>query len=241
MNGTVKAAPSQAPAFELPRIVLADGTLEALKWLALTLMTLDHVNKYLLHEAVPALFAAGRLAMPLFGFVLAYNLARPETLAAGVYSRVLQRLAIYGAIATVPCIALGGIAWGWWPLNIMAMLFVAVGVMYLVEKGGKANFALAVMLFVLGGGIVEFWWPGVALCLAAWRYCKRPSWSALIVWICALASLFIINSNMWALALLPLVFVAAPRINLNMPRLSRVFYAYYPAHLIVLWILTRHS
>ncbi|TVT60042.1 MAG: conjugal transfer protein TraX [Azoarcus sp. PHD] len=241
MSDTARAAPGQAPAFELPRIVVADGTLEALKWLALALMTLDHANKYLLRDAVPALFAVGRLAMPLFGFVLAYNLARAETLAAGVYSRVLQRLAIYGTLATVPCIALGGIAWGWWPLNIMAMMFVATGVMFLVEKGGKANFALAVLLFVLGGGIVEFWWPGVALCLAAWRYCKRPSWSALIFWIGALASLFIINSSLWALAVLPLVLVVAPRIDLNMPRLSRVFYAYYPAHLVVLWVLTRHS
>lgn len=239
MNRTAKAQPSQAPAFEPPRISLADGTIEALKWLALALMTLDHVNKYLLHDAVPAMFAAGRLALPLFGFVLAYNLARPGTLAKGVYPRALKRLAIAGAIASIPFIALGGLAWGWWPLNIMATLLVAAAVMYLVEKGGKGNFALAVLLFVLGGGIVEFWWPGVALCLAAWRYCKRPSWAALLSWAGAVAALFIINGNLWALAALPLVFVA-PCINLDMPRLSRVFYTYYPAHLAVLWILARH-
>lgn len=31
----------------LPRLVLSDGALEALKWTALLLMTGDHVNKYL--------------------------------------------------------------------------------------------------------------------------------------------------------------------------------------------------
>lgn len=240
MNRAARAEPSRARAFELPRIVLGGGTVEALKWLALALMTLDHVNKYLLHDAVPAMFAAGRLALPLFGFVLAYNLARPGTVARGVYPRVLKRLAIAGAIASIPFVALGGLGWGWWPLNIMATLLVAAAVMYLVEKGGKGNCALAVLIFVMGGGIVEFWWPGVALCVAAWHYCKRPSWTALTIWIAAVAALFIINSNLWALAALPLVF-AAPRINLDIPRLSRVFYTYYPAHLVVLWILARHS
>ena len=240
MRRATKVQPSQMGAFEPPRLVLADGTLEALKWLALALMTLDHVNKYLLHDAVPAMFAAGRLALPLFGFVLAYNLARPQALARGVYSRVLKRLAIFGVIASVPFIALGGLAWDWWPLNIMAMLFVAAGVMYLVEKGSKGSFALAVLFFILGGGLVEFWWPGVALCLAAWCYCKRPSWSALGVWIAALAALFVINRSLWALTVLPLVFVAA-HIKLNIPRLGRVFYVYYPAHLVVLLVLARHS
>ncbi len=52
---------------------IESGTLEGLKWLGLLLMTVDHVNKYLLHDAIPALFAAGRLAVPLFSFVLAYK------------------------------------------------------------------------------------------------------------------------------------------------------------------------
>lgn len=52
-----------------------DGTVEALKWLALALMTGDHVNKYLFNGTLPFLFEAGRLALPIFVFVLAYNLA----------------------------------------------------------------------------------------------------------------------------------------------------------------------
>ena len=63
-------APVRAPVSTAPRMVLSSGSLEALKWLSLLLMTLDHVNKHLLHASVPELFAAGRLALPLFGFVL---------------------------------------------------------------------------------------------------------------------------------------------------------------------------
>ena len=56
-----------------------------MKWLALVLMTGDYVNKYLFNGTLPRLFNAGRVTLPLFVFVLAYNLARPDTLERGVY------------------------------------------------------------------------------------------------------------------------------------------------------------
>ena len=48
-------------------------------------MTGDYVNKYLFNGTLPRLFNAGRVTLPLFVFVLAYNLARPDTLERGVY------------------------------------------------------------------------------------------------------------------------------------------------------------
>ena len=56
------------------------------------------------------LFETGRVAMPLFVFVLAYNLARPDALARGAYPRCMKRLALFGALATPPFVALGGLA-----------------------------------------------------------------------------------------------------------------------------------
>lgn len=222
----------------LPRLVLADGTLEGVKWLALVLMTLDHANKHLLHDSLPAIFYAGRLAMPLFAFVLAYNLARPESLASGAYGRACRRLAIGGLVASVPFIGLGGLVWEWWPLNIMFMLLVSASVMFLVERGGAWRLALAALLFVVGGANVEFWWPAIVITLATWRYVKRPNWSALIVWIAATAALYVINRNMWALASLPVIFLAT-RVELRLPRLQHVFYVYYPLHLLVIWLVQR--
>lgn len=60
---------------------MADGSLAAIKWTALVLMVFDHVNKYLYAEKLPVIFQLGRIVMPMFGFVLAYNLARPCALA----------------------------------------------------------------------------------------------------------------------------------------------------------------
>ena len=107
---------------QLPRVVVSDGTIEALKWLALLLMVADHTNKYLLHDASHTLFSGGRVAMPLFVFVLAYNLARPDSYKRGTHSRTMKRLALFGLLATPPFIALGGLLAGWWPLNILFAL-----------------------------------------------------------------------------------------------------------------------
>ena len=57
----------------LAPIVIADGALEALKWLGIVLMTIDHINKYLNGGHSALMFDLGRIALPLFGFVLAYK------------------------------------------------------------------------------------------------------------------------------------------------------------------------
>lgn len=216
---------------------VSDGTIEALKWLALALMTLDHINKYFFGEKLPGAFELGRIAMPLFAFVLAYNLARPGALASGIYLRTMKRLALFGVAATPFFIGLGGLAFGWWPLNIMFMLLVAAATLYLAEKGGRARIWAAAGVFLVGGAFVEFWWFALAFVVCAWWYCKTASKAALVAWVLAAASLYVVNRNLWALAAMPLI-LAAPLVDVRMPRFRHVFYAYYPAHLAVLLLVT---
>ena len=106
---------------------------------------------------MPEPFAAGRLALPLFGFVLGGNLGRPGALASGGYSRTARRLAIIGSIATIPFIALGGLGWGWWPFNIMATLLVATLCAWLIEVGGPARLVAAAAVFAVGGAITALY------------------------------------------------------------------------------------
>ena len=228
---------SSRPArFKLPALVIPDSAIEAVKWLALLLMTLDHVDKYLCHETVPALFDAGRLAMPLFATIFGYNMARAQENGRQPYSRTIRRLLLSWACATPVCLALGGLAWGWWPLNVMSLFALAAAVMWLAEGTGVVRLAAAGLLFVVGGAFVEYWWPGMVLCLAAWRYAKRPTWTALTMWLCAVASLYVINHNWWALAAIP-VLLLATRIDLPVPRHRLLFYVYYPAHLWVILLV----
>jgi len=231
--------PAALPSIDaLPRLALASGTIEALKWLALGLMTIDHVNKYLYEGKVALMFALGRLTFPLFVFVLAYHLAQPGAFEHGTYQRVMARLALFGALATVPFIALGQVIGGWWPLNVMATLLASTACLYLHQKDGAANGAAAVALFAIGGAFGEFFWPGMLMFFAAWQHCRRPSWWTLGSWIAATASLFLINQNFWALAAFPLIFLA-PRVALPVPRIRTLFYAYYPLHFGALWAFAR--
>src|SRR6185437_5472739 len=126
-----------------------------------------------------------------------------------------KRLSFAGVLASIPFIGLGGLVWEWWPLNVLFMLLVATGTMMLLERRGVVRLLAAATLFVVGGAMVEFWWPAIVMTLAAWRYTRRPSWPSLVVWIAATASLYVINRNFWALAALPLIFLA-PQLSVTM-------------------------
>lgn len=220
----------------MPPLVIANGSVEALKWLALLLMTGDHINKYLFNGTMPLLFNAGRLALPIFCFVLAYNLARPSTLMRGAYIRTIKRLTVFGLAATPAFIALGGLAGGWWPLNVMITLLSATAVLLLVDRGGRLHCLAAGVIFLIAGSFVEYGWPALSICLGVWWYCRKPSVTALALLLISCAALWVINGNFWALAALPVV-AATAHVDMLVPRLRWVFYAYYPLHLATLWLI----
>ncbi|TKB94667.1 MAG: conjugal transfer protein TraX [Nitrospira sp.] len=220
----------------LPHVELSDGSVEAMKWLGLILMTADHAQKYGL-IAVPGVYEAGRMAFPLFGIVLAYNLARVQSHDRAVYVRVLTRLLAYGVIASIPFVALGGLGFGWWPLNCMFTLAVAVCIMYVIESRRPFWKTKAATVFLLGGAMVEFWWPGVALCVGAWLYIKQPTWGGLLLWLAGTAGLTVINGNGWACASFVVLAGMAYCVTIKIPRASRFFYLYYLAHLSIILLL----
>lgn len=221
------------PRLALPSLLLTDGTLEALKYLALVLMTVDHVDKYLFNGTHPAAFAAGRSALPIFALVLAYNLARPNSLKRGVYQRTTRRLLVFGLLATPAYIALGGLAADVYPLNIMFTLLVATVVIELLDS--DRTIAAAVTLG-LGGCLVEFGWPAVGLCVAIWMYVRRPTLGRATLGLICLTSLQFFNGNAWAMAALGLL-LSIQRWKVAPKRFLWLFYFYYPTHLMALWLI----
>lgn len=217
-----------------------------MKWLALIAMTLDHANKILLNAQFAWMYNVGRLAMPLFGFVLAYNLARPNTLKNHLYSRVAIRTFIIG-LATTPFYQAAFHHAGLGALNIMFTLGLAVCILFLIDKSMHSHnadliiiaraFALAALM--LGSLCVEGQHIAVGYVLAAWSYCKVQkawallAWMPLFIWILSTASLGLINGNGWAIAVIPIILLTA-KTNFKLPRLKWMFYAYYPLHLAIL-------
>lgn len=215
------------------------GALEALKWLALGLMVVDHVNAYLYSWRFPLLFAAGRLAFPLFGFVLAYNLARPDNAAA---DRAFARLTAFGLAAQFFSMSLRRAVMpegAWWQLNVLLTFAVAV-VLIQATRGGARwyTWVLIACATLVAGALVEFHWCGLLYVLAAYHYCSQGTPATFAAWLASVGALTLENGNAWALAALPLLFLFAGT-SPNIPRLKWVFYAFYPLHLAGLWLLTR--
>lgn len=214
---------------------LSDGSIEALKWLALFAMTIDHINLFLFERQLPFMSELGRVAMPLFGFVLAYNLARPDALQKGIHVRTMKRLLIFGLLAAPFFIALKS----WLPLNIMFTLLLATYLIYLIEKGGQWNYILCCIVLITAGAFVDYAWFAPIYCLAAWWFCKSPDLSSGLVWLGMTVLLWLCNLNYWACVALPVIFLAQ-YLKLEIPRLRYVFYAYYPAHLAILLFVQKH-
>ncbi|KAF3909932.1 hypothetical protein ABW20_dc0100845 [Dactylellina cionopaga] len=202
-------------------------------------MTGDHINKYLFNETLPYLFEGGRISMPLFILVLAYNLARPSCSTNGAYQRTALRLGAFGLLSSIPFIKLGCLLNGWYPLNILFTLQVITVVTGLIDRAKTGSIWAglgAVAVFLVGGGLVEFWWLAVTLGVGAWYYFRFNSLPGLLISMSACASLWCINGNYWALAAFPILF-ALSLVDIQVPRLRWAFYWYYPAHLAAIFLI----
>lgn len=217
----------------LPR--WSGGTLSAVKWVALALMVLDHVDAFIFGREVLWAGALGRLVFPAFAVVIGYNLARPGLREDGAHGRLLRRLLVFGILAEPFHGALASFYGGWWPLNILLTFAVIVGVVALIERRRPW---LAGVLFLVGGAFVEYGWPGVALGLAVYALYRAPGWLPVLWVVSATAALVVVNGSFLALWALPLLWMAA-QLDLSAPRAQHVFYWFYPVHLLLFWLVAQ--
>lgn len=230
----------------LRQLKVSNAGLTALKLLGLLVMLIDHYNAFVKPEYSPVMYELGRLALPLFVFVLGYNLARipPEKM-----PHIILRLLLFGMIATPVYNLLDGDLWGWWPLNILFTLLVATSTLYLWTLSVAPPLVLpmrlaAVLLFAVAGALVDYLWVGPALVVVIWRLFSLKSDSERTVFYGALALLLVllcwVNKSLaavFALAIIPLLLLYYQ--NRQLPRMKWFFYWFYPAHLFALLLLQR--
>lgn len=218
----------------MERVQITDGALTSIKWCALLLMVGDHVNAAFFDRSLPYLTEFGRLVMPMFAFVLAFNLARPQTMERGVYQRTLKRLALFAFIAAP--FHYFAFSRGLLPLNIMVTFSVVVLCMWLIDLRRRWANALTIVLLLGFGPFVEYWLPGIALTLAFWWWCKTQGRGSIVAVVLALLSMWLPNGSGWALLVLPVLW-ALSRVDIALPRLRWAFYVFYPAHLAVIVLI----
>jgi hypothetical protein len=209
-------------------IQVGNGTLEALKWLAVLSMTADHVNRALANGEIPGFSEFGRLACPLFGFVFGYNLARADTVA---MPRIVRRLVLVGAVALPFYVLALGMAW---PLNILFTFAVAAGVVWIDRQwDGWAGWLGMAALGIVGGALVDMLWIGVAYVYAVYSWIRFGGAWDYFAFLVLSGLLALINNSAYGLLAVPVVLLAR-RVEVNVPRCKRFFYAFYPLHLATL-------
>lgn len=221
-----------------------DGQLEALKWIALASMFVDHFGRHLLGWPQQSwVFAAGRIAFPLFALVLALNLARPGDRSARA-ARTFARLAIACAVSVLPSIWARGEPG---LVNVFGTLALGTAVCWLIATPGHVAWRAALCLLIAGvSRYVEFDLPGVFLIPAIylWRTegPREGAFAAVLF-----AAVGILNGSFGGaggfagtLLALPLA-IAVAHLPVTAPRLRWLFYAVYPLHLGLIGALKQAS
>lgn len=198
-------------------------------------MTIDHANRFLCFPLNYPAYCVGRLAMPLFSFVFAYNLARTTFRFPRHYYQSFRRLIFFGLLATPAydyMLQLGN----YLPLNILFTFFMSAAILFFIQKRGLYLLA-AVIVFIFGGVLVEYAWGGILLSIGFWSFYKGKNILAIVLVAISFYILHLINGNNWALLSLVVLFLVR-YVPLKVPRLRYFFWIYYPLHLTILWAIS---
>jgi hypothetical protein len=201
----------------------------ALKLYALVVMVADHADWLLFDSSLGIHDTIGRTVFPVFGLVLALNLARTDDWRPLLY-RVAPRMALWGAIATLPYAYLAG----WSHFNVLFTLAASVACVAAILRGW---YIVAVAIVLAAGLTVDYSYFGILYVVGAWAIIRHrfPPELALIV---GAVLLWPINASWWAAVAMPLAYYARITfVGADAPRLKWAFYAAYPAHLLVLAII----
>ena len=227
-----------------------------LKCLAIAVMFLDHIgacllevfvlnvhgnsplagqigNLYFWYDLDQILRSAGRMAFPIFCFLLVEGAVHTRS-----PKKYLLRLALFAAVSEVPFdLALHNQAFYWGSQNVFFTLFLGLLVILIFQRypaeGWKGMLALAALAAAAELGGTDYGAIGVGVIAAMYLLRERPL-AAYLISLVLLALL-----NMQELCSIP-AFLALALYNGKRGRQPKYFfYVFYPAHLLLLWMVGR--
>lgn len=215
-----------------------------LKLIAIISMLIDHVGNVFFHE-IPAFRWAGRLAFPIFAYCLTVGLLYTRNV-----KKYLIRLGIFAIISQpLYIMAFHPYDWReeWLNMNIFFTLFVSLIAMVGFKERKWWLFIAAFLLMAFIN--FDYGANGIVLMLIFYICRNHPAIGALLYvlqYITALwngqpddpKSLFVgglcIGWTVFALFAAPFIFL---RTNSKIKVNKYFFYAFYPAHLLAIWIV----
>jgi len=217
----------------------AHARLEFVKWIGVLSMTIDHYGKIVEPSVYDETYAMGRLAYPLFAWIIAARLVDRPALA----ERYLIWLLPW-ALLSQPVFVIAGKEWLQW--NILFTLFFGVlahvGITA-IHRGAPFRGLALLPIGVAGAWFSEYGLFGVAL-IPALAACRQRGRTFALVALGPLSLAANITMHApWLTALDLFAFLSAPLVYLaclsrfTIPRLPKLFfYAYYPVHVYILHI-----
>lgn len=213
-----------------------------LKLLALVTMTADHVGLVLLPQ-YPILRIIGRLAFPIYAFLIGEGCRHTRNL-----GRYFRNMALLALVCQVGSWAATGSLYQ----SVLVSFSLSIGLILLLTNP-KCPPLINILLFGLGLGAayylchglpallpgtdyaIDYGFIGILLPILSWV--SREKWIRLSLFGAGLAALSVSTGwyQSWCmLALLPLALYQGQR---GKGGLKYLFYLYYPAHLVIIYLL----
>lgn len=224
-----------------------------LKLLAMAAMLVDHMG-YLLFPTAMWMRYVGRLAFPIFAFQIAEGWYRTHD-----REKYTLRLLICAVVSEVPFdLAFSGTPVDPGYQNVLWTFCIAAAALWAMEALRRLQIPLPLAAlcagaagYLLGEALQsDYFGPGVltvlvfALC-RQWHIGRLPELAAMLVingWLLPSASMTVWGMELpvqLLAAALPLIWLYRGRQGPHSPVLQGIWYAFYPAHLLLLWWLAR--
>lgn len=204
---------------------------ELLRWLAIACMVIDHVGAIFLDRAdAQPLRAIGRVAWPLFAYLLAYNVARRRVPPA----KYLPTLATFTLVSQLPHYLAFSSSW----VSIIGTLLLGTTALHVLESRMHTQVSglLLLSLTLLLSPFVEYGTAGVLLIISLWWLLRYPQLLALLTTAFLLAAINWPHAN-WPfgfLSIAAVVLVSMLPDRFGLPRSGRLPWLFYPGHLLLL-------
>ncbi len=220
-----------------------------LKIIAITTMAIDHMGAIFFPQYI-FLRIIGRIAFPLFAFLLVEGMVRTKSL-----EKYMLRMLLFAVITELPFdLAFWGLPFQWGHQNVMWTFFLALAAVYcyekLPDKYRTALFFWGIALAFAGAATLlktDYGGWGVIWVMNFYYYREKQLLkyvnACLLLLYYGLSytlsyGMFFWQQYLQAFALLSFPFLLSYN-GKKGPALKYLFYAFYPGHLLVFWLCAR--